>query len=252
MKHRTINVSKQTSPQRNFDRSRKGFVSAILVATALSVSLNAVSAETAKDAPAVASESSAASSTGSVSTPAVSTAPAAPKGDTGSAASIDNFIPGSEVMPSPQTKSDDFVKSQKPTMDLALLLHKNREYKQSLMVLEKLPQNEKTRYYSGLNYKALGNVKAATDQFAWVAYYAKDPQLKSYALAGIRAMRPSKPTKRPKGYCTSDIYTAAQARQRSEEIQARISGEQRSRFERGELDETRNNQFRSNWNSGNP
>lgn len=267
MKHLTSTVSKKSSFSGSRQRA-KDSAAAILAAVTLSLSVNAVFAETPKDASASSQSSSASSvsSSTSVSSAPTGLAPAASaptvsapaasnatgssssmKGDTGSAASIDNFIPGSEVMPAPQTKSDDFVKSQKPSMDLALLLHKNREYKQSLLVLEKLPQNEKTRYYSGLNYKALGNVKAATDQFAWVAYYAKDPQLKSFALAGIRAMRPSKPTKRPKGYCSSDIYSAAQARQRSEEIQARIGAEQRSRYERGELDE--NNQFRSNWNS---
>jgi hypothetical protein len=222
----------------------------ISVVALLSSSASVCLAETPKDA-AVAEPNSSTVATPAETTPSTAGG-ASPenraKGDTGSAASIDNFIPGSEVMPAPQTRSDDFIKSQKPTMDLAILLHKNREYKQSLMVLEKLPPNEKTRYYSGLCYKALGNQKAATDQFAWVAYYAKDQQLKGYALAAIRAMRPVKPTKAPKGYCTSSIYTSAEARNRAEEIQARISAEQRSKFERGEVDER--GQFRSNWKSG--
>lgn len=224
----------------------RGLLSSLVATVALSTCLSVCSAETPKEATA-ADQSASQAAPSSQSTSGASAATSV-KGDTGSAASIDNFIPGSEVMPAPQTKSDDFIKNQKPTMDLAILLHKNREYKQSLMVLEKLPPNEKTRYYSGLCYKALGNQKAATDQFAWVAYYSKDPQLKSYALAAIRAMRPVKPTKAPKGYCTSSIYTSAEARNRAEEIQARISGEQRSRFERGELDER--GQFRSNWKSG--
>lgn len=224
----------------------RGLLSSLVATVALSTCLSVCSAETPKDA--TAADQSASQAAPSSQSTSGASAETSVKGDTGSAASIDNFIPGSEVMPAPQTKSDDFVKNQKPTMDLAILLHKNREYKQSLMVLEKLPPNEKTRYYSGLCYKALGNQKAATDQFAWVAYYSKDPQLKSYALAAIRAMRPVKPTKAPKGYCTSSIYTSAEARNRAEEIQARISGEQRSRFERGELDER--GHFRSNWKSG--
>jgi hypothetical protein len=145
-------------------------------------------------------------------------------------------------MPPAQSSPDDFIKKQKPSMDLALLLHKNREYKQALLVLEKLPPTEKTRYYTGLCYKSLGNQKAATTQFAWVAYYAKDPQLKSYAFAAIRAMKPVKPTKVGGGYCTSSKYTSAEAKMRSEEITARIAGEQRSRAERGENG--------SNWTSG--
>jgi len=168
-------------------------------------------------------------------TPATSATPTQPvqsKGDTGSAASIDNFIPGSEMLPTAQSSSDDFVKNQKPSMDLALLLHKNREFKQALTVLQKLPQNDQTRYYTGLCYKGLGNQREATTQFAWLAYYAKDARIKEYAFAAIRSMRPTRPTKVDRGGSTSTKFSSAEARQRSEEITSRIQAQLRNRAAR--------------------
>lgn len=122
-------------------------------------------------------------------------------------------------------------------MDLALLLYKNNEYRQSLMVLKKLPQNEQVHYYTGLCYKGLGNIKDATTHFAWVAYYAKDPRLKQYAMAGIRSTKPSRDNIKPdQGGSTSTIYSSAQAGIRSEEhvhrIKSRLESEARER-ERG-------------------
>lgn len=140
--------------------------------------------------------------------------------------SADDFIPGSEVLPTPEkttAQSEEFVKSQKPTMDLALVLYKNNEFKQSLLVLGKLPQTEQVHYYTGLCYKGLGNVKDATTHFAWVAYYAKDPKLKSYAFAAIRSTKPNRLNiKKDPGSCNSSIYTSAEAKIRSEELQHRI------------------------------
>jgi hypothetical protein len=152
----------------------------------------------------------------------------------------DDFIPGTEVLPAqPKTsaQSDEFVQKQKPTMDLALLLYKNNEYRQSLMVLKKLPQNEQVHYYTGLCYKGLGNIKDATTHFAWVAYYAKDARLKQYAMAGIRSTKPSRDNIKPdQGGSTSTIYSSAEAGIRSEEhvhrIKSRLEGEARER-ERG-------------------
>lgn len=128
--------------------------------------------------------------------------------------------------------NDDFVKTQKPTMDLALLLYKSREYRQSVLVLEKLPQTEQTRYYMGLCYKSLGNQRDATTQFAWLAYYAKDPRYKNGALAAIRGMRPLRPAQRPRGESTSTKFSSAEARQRSEEIVARTQAALRNRAAR--------------------
>lgn len=131
------------------------------------------------------------------SPPASSSAATKPSGaTTGSTSSsaADDFIAGSEVLPAPEkttAQSDDFVKKQKPSMDLALVLYKNNEFKQALLVLEKLPQNEQVHYYTGLCYKSLGNIKDATTHLAWVAYYAKDPKLKSYAFEAIRRTKPS-------------------------------------------------------------
>lgn len=138
----------------------------------------------------------------------------------------DDFIPGSEVLPTPEkttAQSEEFVKSQKPTMDLAMVLYKNNEFKQSLLVLAKLPQTEQVHYYTGLCYKELGNFKDATTHFAWVAYYAKDPKLKSYAFAAIRSTKPNRLNiKKVPGTCESTIYSSAQAKIRSEELQHRI------------------------------
>lgn len=180
-------------------------------------------------------ESTPASPATPASSPSAGGTSATPKGDTGSAASIDNFIPGSEVLPAPQSSSDDFIKKQKPTMDLGMLLHKNREYRQALSVFEKLPPTDKSHYYMGLCYKALGNQQSAKQHLAWVAYYSKDAQLKNYALAAVRAMKPVKPPKQTGGVCFSSKYTRAETINRNEERQARIQAEAIGRHNRGEL-----------------
>lgn len=131
-------------------------------------------------------------------------------------------------------QSDEFVKSQKPSMDLALVLYKNNEFKQSLSVLSKLPQTEQVHYYTGLCYKGMGNFKDATTHFAWVAYYAKDAKLKSYAFAAIRSTKPNRSNiKKGGGSCDSNIFSSGEARIRSEELQHRIrakgEGEARQR-----------------------
>ena len=76
--------------------------------------------------------------------------PTAGSGKSVSLSTADDFIPGSEVLPAPEkttAQHEEFVKSQKPTMDLAMVLYKNNEFKQSLSVLQKLPQNEQVHYY---------------------------------------------------------------------------------------------------------
>ncbi|GEM_PF-1733496 len=104
-----------------------------------------------------------------------------------------------------------------------MVLYKNNEYKQALLVLAKLPQTEQVHYYTGLCYKGLGNFKDATTHFAWVAYYAKDPTLKSYAFAAIRSTKPSrKNIKKDPGGSTSTIYSSGEASRQSEELIHRI------------------------------
>ncbi len=181
------------------------------------------------DAPAVSSQDATKTSTtpSSTTTRPMSDAMPLPKSMTKAPISTaDDFIPGSEVLPTPEkttAQSEEFVKSQKPTMDLAMVLYKNNEFKQSLLVLAKLPQTEQVHYYTGLCYKELGNFKDATTHFAWVAYYAKDPKLKSYAFAAIRSTKPNRLNiKKDPGTCNSNIYSSAQAKIRSEELQHRI------------------------------
>jgi hypothetical protein len=180
----------------------------------------------------------------STKTPSSPSSPVASTGATtgrSSPSSADDFIPGSEVLPVPAKtpeQSEEFVKKQKPTMDLAMVLYKNNEYKQALLVLEKLPQTEQVHYYTGLCYKGLGNFRDATTHFAWVAYYAKDPKLKSYAFAAIRSTKPNrKNIKKDPGHCFSSIYTSAEARRRNEEGMHRIKmteeGKQRDRERSG-------------------
>lgn len=171
-----------------------------------------------------------ATDTGTTSTPAQTSTPAAASGST--SIDPDPYIPGSEMLPAPQkskSESEDFVKNQNPTMDLALVLYKNNEYRQALVVLEKLKPTEQTHYYQGLCYKGLGNQREAEKHFAWVAYYARDPKLKSYAFAAIRSFKPTKPTKVDRGGSTSTMYSSTQAGQRSEELVTRIRAQERSR-----------------------
>ncbi len=144
---------------------------------------------------------------------------------------------------SPTTPGDSSAKSSaKPLLPLeqAKVHYQKNEYQKALTILDKLPTSDSKRYFSGLCYQGLGNQKKATEELAWLAYYAKDATLKNYALRALRNGRPGKPMPKERGRSTSTLETSKAAVRGAEENTRMLWGKMRAA----------NHQQGAPWNTG--
>ncbi len=113
-------------------------------------------------------------------------------------------------------------------IEAAKALYRKNEYQKALTILDKLPPSESRMYFSGLCHQGLGIQKKATEEFAWVAYYAKDANLRNYALTAIRNGKPGRPSPKESGRSTSTIERSQQSVREAEENTRMLWGKMRA------------------------
>ncbi len=68
------------------------------------------------------------------------------------------------------------------------LNYKDGKYRDALEKLAGMPQTDVNHYYKGLCYQGQGQLQQAKTEYAWVAYYSKDPKMKANARRAIDAV----------------------------------------------------------------